>query len=195
MAAASTPTRSSRDRARDPKTGNITYPNAGGPGTGLPLSYNVQATYSGSGLAVPMNQTVIQQGWWYIQKSLSNFADELRANWTIFEGNTLTGGVYFAKYSMNDNWSLGNQMLMTNTPNATAINMSYRAGANCTTPGNLNTCNLTNNTGFVNFNSNYNILQHGNGQNIAGYLSDSWRINRFLIDAGARLENIDIRCR
>ena len=180
----------------DPKTGLITYPNAGGPGTGLPLAFNVQATYAGSSTAVPMDQNVIQQGWWAIQKSLSNFADELRISRSLFvPENIITGGVYFAKYSMNDNWSLGNQMLMTNTPNATAINMSYRAGANCTTPGNLNTCNLTNNTGFVNFNSNYNILQHGNGQNIAGYLSDSWRINRFLIDAGARLENIDIRWR
>jgi len=180
----------------DPKTGALTYPNAGGPGTGIPHNlFNVQATYAGSGVAVPMDQNVIQQGWWYIQKSLSNFADELRLNWTVFEGNTLTGGVYFAKYSMNDNWSLGNQMLMTNTPNATAINLNYRAGATCTTPGNTNTCNLTSSQGFLNFNSNYNILQHGNAENIAGYLSDSWRINRFLIDAGARLENIDVRWR
>ncbi|HEY1875741.1 MAG TPA: TonB-dependent receptor, partial [Steroidobacteraceae bacterium] len=180
----------------DPKTGNITYPNAGGPGTGLPLSYNVNATYAGSGVQVPLSQDVIQQGWWYIQKSLSNFADEFRVSKSLFvPENILTGGVYFAKYSMNDNWSLGNQMLMTNTPNATAINLSYRAGATCTAPGNVNTCNLTNNTGFVNFNSNYNILQHGNARNIAGYLSDSWRISGFLIDAGARIENIDVHYR
>jgi outer membrane receptor protein involved in Fe transport len=179
----------------DPKTGNITYPNAGGPGTGLPASYNVQATYSGSGLAVPLNQNVIQQGWWYIQKSLANFADELRLNWTLFEGNTLTGGLYYTRYSMNDNWSLGNQQLMTNSPNATAINLQYLAGATCTTPGTTNTCHLTSNQGFLNFNSNYNILQHGDARNIAGYLSDSWRIGGFLIDAGVRLENIDARWR
>ncbi|HEY4448849.1 MAG TPA: TonB-dependent receptor [Steroidobacteraceae bacterium] len=182
----------------DPKTGAITYPNAGGPGTGLPVGYNVQATYSGSGVPVPLNQDVVQQGWWYIQKSLSNFADELRLSWTIFEGNTLTGGIYFAKYSMNDNWSLGNQMLMTNTPQATAINLQYLGGTTCTTapaPGATNVCRLTSNQGFLNFNSNYNILQHGNADNIAGYLSDSWRIGGFLIDLGARLENIDVRWR
>ncbi|MBV9725985.1 MAG: TonB-dependent receptor, partial [Gammaproteobacteria bacterium] len=179
----------------DPKTGLITYPNAGGPGTGLPVGYNVQATYSGSGVPVPLSQDVIQQGWWYIQKSLSNFADELRLNWTLFEGNTLTGGVYFAKYSMNDNWSLGNQMLMTTTPNARAINLQYLTGATCTTPGTGNICHLTSNQGFLNWNNNYNILQHGNATNIAGYLSDSWRIGGFLFDAGARLENIDVHYR
>jgi outer membrane receptor protein involved in Fe transport len=181
----------------DPKTGKITYPNAGGPGTGLPRSsFNVNATYAGSGLSVPLTQDVIQQGWWAIQKSLSNFADELRVSKALFSpDNILTGGVYFAKYSMNDNWSLGNQMLMTNTPNATAILLNYRAGANCTTPGNLNTCYLTSPNGFINFNNNFNILQHGNSRNIAGYLSDSWRIGGFLIDAGARVENIDARWR
>jgi outer membrane receptor protein involved in Fe transport len=181
----------------DPKTGHITYPNAGGPGTGLPFGvFNVNATYSGSGLPVPLDQSVIQQGWWAIQKSLSNFADELRVSHPLFtDDNILTGGVYFAKYSMNDNWSLGNQMLMTNTPNATAINLNYRAGANCTKPGNVNTCYLSSNQGFINWNNNYNILQHGNAENIAGYLSDSWRINRLLIDVGARLENIDVRWR
>jgi outer membrane receptor protein involved in Fe transport len=179
----------------DPKTGLITYPNSGGPGTGLPLAYNVQATYAGSGVAVPLNTGVIQQGWWYIQKSLANAADELRVNWTMFEGNTLTGGIYFAKYSDNDNWSLGNQMLMTNTPNATAINLQYLTGGTCTTPGTTNICHLTNSTGFLNFNNNYNILEHGNATNLAGYLSDSWRIGGWLFDAGARLENIDVHWR
>jgi len=182
----------------DPKTGLVTYPKTG-TGTGLPLSYNVQATYAGSGLAVPANQDVIQQGWWYIQKSLSNFADELRVSKSLFvPENILTGGIYFAKYSMNDNWSLGNEMLMTNSPNATAINLQYLAGTSCTTapaPGATNTCHLTNSQGILNSNNNYNILQHGNATNLAGYLSDSWRISGFLIDAGARLENIDAHWR
>jgi len=177
------------------KPGTINYPNAGGPGTGIPVNFNVQATYAGSGVPVPLDQTVIQQGWWYIQKSLSNFADELRLSYTLFEGNVLTGGVYFAKYSMNDNWSLGNQMLMTNSPNATAINLQYVTGADCFTPGTGHVCHLTSNQGFLNWNSNYNIEQHGNAENLAGYLSDSWRIGGFLIDAGARLENIDVRWR
>jgi outer membrane receptor protein involved in Fe transport len=180
--------------------GAITYPNAGGPGTGLPTSYNVQATYSGSGVPVPLNQMVIQQGWWYIQKSLANFADELRVSKSLFvPENILTAGVYFAKYSDNDNWSLGNQMLMTNTPNATAINLQYLGGTTCTAapaPGATNVCHLTSPQGFLNFNSNGgNFLEHGNARNLAGYLSDSWRLNGWLFDAGARLENIDVHYR
>jgi outer membrane receptor protein involved in Fe transport len=185
----------------DPKSGAIQFPNAGGTGTGLPLSYNVQATYAGSGVQVPLDQMVIQQGWWYIQKSLSNFADELRVSKSLFvPDNILTGGIYFAKYSMNGNWSGagGNQMLMTNTPNATAINLQYLGGATCTTapaPGATNICHLTNSTGFLNANNNTAFLEHGNATNLAGYLSDSWRIGGWLFDAGARLENIDVRYR
>src|SRR6185437_11145610 len=52
--------------------------------TGLPIN----ATYAGSGTAVPLSQSVIQQGWWYIQKSLHNFADEFRVSREVFKGNT-----------------------------------------------------------------------------------------------------------
>jgi outer membrane receptor protein involved in Fe transport len=162
--------------------------NLGPGGQGLPLSTNVQATYAGSGLAVPMDTSVLTQGWWFIQKSLANFADELRVNKALFSpDNIVTAGVYFAKYSDNDNWSFGNTMLMANTPNTTAINLQYVGGGNI--------YHLTSSQGFVSFNNNFNMIEHGNGTNIAGYLSDSWRINRWLIDAGARLEKIDVHWR
>jgi outer membrane receptor protein involved in Fe transport len=162
--------------------------NLGPGGQGLPLATNVQATYAGSGVQVPMDTSVLTQGWWYIQKSLSNFADEFRVSKSLFSPeNIVTAGVYFAKYSDNDNWSLGNTMLMVNTPNTTAVNLQYVQGGNI--------YHLTSSQGFVNFNGNYNIIEHGNATNLAGYLSDSWRINRWLIDAGARLENIDVHWR
>jgi len=158
--------------------------NGAGNGQGLPLG-TVTPTYANTGGAVPLGASVIQQGWWYIQKSLSSITDEFRAGREIFAGNTLTGGVYLARYNMNDNWSLGNQMLMTNTPNATAIALRY------TQPVTGTAYNLSSPQGFVNMNGNYNILQHGNATNIAGYLSDSWRINAWLLDAGVRVEGID----
>jgi outer membrane receptor protein involved in Fe transport len=162
--------------------------NLGKGGQGLPLATNVQATYASSGAAVPMDSSVLTQGWWFIQKSLANFADELRVSRSLFSpDNIVTGGVYFAKYSDNDNWSLGNTMLMANTPNTTAINLQYVSGGNI--------YHLTSPQGFVNFNGNYNIMEHGNANNIAGYLSDSWRLNRWLFDAGARLEKIDAHWR
>ena len=152
-------------------------------GLGLPLSDNVQATYAGSGQPVPLGSSVIQQGWWFIQKSLQNFTDEFRANYELFKGNTVTAGAYLAIYEDNDKWSLGNQMLMTNTPNATPIVLNYAKGGAI--------YNLSSSQGIVDSNDNYNIIEHGNARNIAGYLADSWRLGSWLFQGGARLENID----
>ncbi|HEY6923990.1 MAG TPA: TonB-dependent receptor plug domain-containing protein, partial [Steroidobacteraceae bacterium] len=102
--------------------------NLGTNGQGLPPGLNVNATYAGSGLPVNANQSVIQQGWWYIQKTLQNISDEFRVSKEIFSGNTLTAGIYLARYSDDDNWSLGNQMLMANMSNTTAITLNYVSG-------------------------------------------------------------------
>jgi outer membrane cobalamin receptor len=148
---------------------------------------NINARYAGTGTPVPMDQSVVAQGWWYIQKSLSNLVDEFRASRELFAGNTLTAGVYFAKYSDNDNWSLGNTMLMATEPNTTAITLNYLQASSL--------WNITSSQGIQNSNGNFNILEHGNAENLAGFLSDSWRIGGWLLDAGARLENIDARQR
>ena len=73
----------------------------------------------------PLDQSVIQQGWWHIHKHLKSFNNDFRLSKELFEGNTLTAGLYINHYTMDDKWSLGNQMLMTNTPNATPITVSY----------------------------------------------------------------------
>lgn len=163
--------------------GAVTYNANGGAGNVLTGGLNINAAYAGSGVGVPLDQSVIQQGWWFIQKTLQNVTDEFRVSKLIFDGNTLTGGIYLAHYSDDDNWSLGNQMLMTNTPNARAITLNYVQ--------NGHVYNITSPQGFVNSNGNFNILEHGNAMNTAGFLSDSWRIAGFLIDAGARIEHID----
>jgi outer membrane receptor protein involved in Fe transport len=157
--------------------------NLGTKGQGLPLATNVNASYSNGAGTVSPTQSVISQGWWYIQKHLTNLTDEFRVSKEIFDGNTVTGGVYFANYTDDDNWSLGNNMLMSNTPNATPILLSYVQGGQ--------TFNLTNPNGIYNMNGNFNILEHGSATNIATFISDSWKWNQFLFDAGARLENID----
>jgi outer membrane receptor for Fe3+-dicitrate len=161
--------------------------NLGPHGQGLSPSLGVSAVYAGSGNPVPMSQSVISQGWWFIQKSLQSITDEFRVSHSLFKGDMLTAGVYLARYSMNDNWSLGNQMLMTNTQNATPIVLSYVQGGQ--------QYNLSSSQGFWNDNSNYNILEHGDATNIAGYFSDQWRHGPWLVDLGARLENINARQR
>jgi outer membrane receptor protein involved in Fe transport len=163
--------------------GGVKYSANGGAGTTPTSMLPINATYAGTGIPVPLSQSVIQQGWWFIQKSLQNFADEFRVSHDLFKGDTLTVGGYVAIYEDNDKWSLGNQMLMTNTPNATPIVLNYAAAGTI--------YNLSSSQGFVNDNGNYNIVEHGNARNLAGYLSDSWHLGGWLFQAGARLENID----
>jgi len=158
--------------------------NLGVNGQGLFGYTTSPARYLG-GQAVDPNQSVIAQGWWYIQKHLVNFNNDLRVSKEIFEGNTPTLGVYFTRYTDHDNWSLGNTMLMSNTPNAQPIVLNYTQGGQ--------TFNLSSPQGIVNMNGNFDILEDGTGQNIAPYLSDSWKVGPFLFDASVRYEHISVR--
>jgi outer membrane receptor protein involved in Fe transport len=163
--------------------------NLGTNGQGLPTSTNVNASYVGGG-PVSLNQSVIQQGWWYIQKKLNNLNNDLRVSKMVFDGNTVTAGVYLTHYTDHDNWSLGNQMLMTNTPNATPITLNYYSA---TGPAGAGIYNITSPQGIVNSNGNYNIVEDGAGTNTAPYLSDSWKLGPLLVDASARYEHINVR--
>ncbi len=154
---------------------------AGTPGGFQLPAGSATATYVGGG-AVPLDQSVIQQGWWHIHKHLKSFNNDFRLSKELFEGNTLTVGLYVNHYTMDDKWSLGNQMLMSNTPNATPIMVSYVDGGV--------TKYRTDSQGFADF-GGYHIAQHGSATNTALYLSDSWRVGKWLLDLSGRVENQD----
>jgi outer membrane receptor protein involved in Fe transport len=137
-----------------------------------------------SGGAVDPNQSVIHQGWWHIHKRLRHINNDFRVSKEIFGGNTLTVGLYVAHYTMDDKWSLGNQMLMTNEPNARPITVSYVQGGQ--------TFFRTDSQGFNDF-GGFHITEEGNATNKAVYVSDQWRIDRWLVDASVRVENQDAR--
>ncbi|MGH8235029.1 MAG: hypothetical protein ACREPU_12675 [Rhodanobacteraceae bacterium] len=153
---------------------------------GYPADRVVDATLP-NGQVVPLNQSVIHQGWWYIQKRLKSLNNDFRLSREIFAGNTVTAGVYLARYTDHDNWSLGNQMLMLNQPNTQPIGLTYML--------NGQTYVVANKQGFVDFNDNYNIVDAGTATNKAFYLSDSWTIGPWLLQAGGRIENIDVHQR
>jgi len=148
-------------------------------GANVPAGAVGTATYVGGG-AVDPNSSVIEQGWWYIHKHLNNVDNDLRVSKKLFPGNTLTAGLYLAHYTMNDIWSLGNPMLMSNTPNARPITVSFAA--------NGQTYSATDSQGFTGY-GGYNIAQNGTGNNRALYLSDSWKVDAWLLDASARSEH------
>jgi outer membrane receptor for Fe3+-dicitrate len=83
---------------------------------------------------------------------------------------------------MDDEWALGNQMFMTNEPNARPITVSYVDAGQ--------TFLKTDDQGFLD-NGGFNITQRGHAFNSAIYLSDSWRVNKWLLDASVRYENQD----
>ncbi len=154
---------------------------AGTPGGFQLPAGSATANYVGGG-AVPLSQSVIQQGWWHIHKELKAFNNDFRLSKDLFEGNTLTVGVYVNHYSMSDKWSLGNQMLMTNEPNATPITVSYVTGGQ--------TYQRTDSQGFADF-GGYHIAQNGSATNTALYVSDMWRVGKWLLDLSGRIENQD----
>jgi hypothetical protein len=147
-------------------------------GLGLPLN-SATALYR-DGTVVPATQSVIHQGWWFIHKELEQYNNDLRVSKELFEDNTLTIGLYTAYYTMDDEWALGNQMMMTNTPNARPITVTFVQGGQ--------TFQKTDEQGFLD-NGAFNITEAGHAFNKALYLSDSWRIDRWLLDASVRYEN------
>jgi hypothetical protein len=143
----------------------------------------VQAHYLDGG-AVPLNTSVITEQVWQVRKKLTNVTDEFRLAKEVFDGNTLTVGVYMAHYTDNDAWSLDSNVLMNNVPNASPIILQAAQGGNI--------YNVTSPQGIVNANGGYQILEQGKATNIAAYLSDSWKIENWLLDASVRVEHIDL---
>jgi outer membrane receptor protein involved in Fe transport len=144
---------------------------------------DVQASFL-DGQAVSPDQSTVTQQVWYVQKKITSVTDEFRVSKDLGFGNTLTFGLYAAHYTMNDNWSLSSNVLITNQPNASPIILSATAGGHI--------YQVSSPQGVENANGGYYILQNGDATNIAPYLSDSWKIGQWLFDVGARLEHINL---
>ena len=134
------------------------------------------ATYVDGGGAVAPTTPIASVGFWVVDKKIQSFTDDLRFTTDLFEGNSLTVGGYFTSYSSNDVWYLGNNMLITATPNAQLINLTLDNGAQVTRNG------LISGAFFA-------LVDDFSGRNTALFASDSWKIGPWLIDAGYRLEN------
>jgi outer membrane receptor for Fe3+-dicitrate len=134
------------------------------------------ATLVSTGAAVNPNSYVASMGFWIVQKHIQSFTDDLRFTFDLFPGNQLTTGLYFAAYSSNDHWWLGNNELITATPNAQLVDLTLNNGVN-----------VTNSAGQLGA-SFFTLNEDWNGQNTAFFLSDSWKVSNWLFDAGFRLE-------
>ena len=144
---------------------------------------DVQAMYP-SGTPVDPNQSVEALQTWTVLKKLTSITDEFRAIKELFDGNNLTAGVYVNHYTMNDQWSLGANALVSNVPNAAPIILTANVGGVA--------YQVSSPQGIYNANGGYQILQDGNATQVAAYLSDSWKIDRWLLDASVRLAHISL---
>jgi outer membrane receptor protein involved in Fe transport len=136
-----------------------------------------------NGLPVAGDTSVITEQVWQVRKKIMNLTDEFRIAKDLGFGNTLTAGVYGAYYTDNDAWSLGSNVLMNNVPNASPIIVQGVAGGNI--------YNVTSPQGVI-ANGGYNIEEQGSAINLAAYLSDSWKIDKWLFDANVRIEHINM---
>jgi hypothetical protein len=145
----------------------------------LPTTSPVTATYTNNGQAANLNQNVTTQGFWYVHKRLASISNEFHVSKELFDGNTLTLGNYTAVYNDHDTWYLGNNMLLQAISNPNPISVDIDDGGN--------TYQLSSPQGFVSGPSTA-IYERWNGFNTAFFLTDSWKLDNWLFDAGFREE-------
>ena len=133
------------------------------------------ATWVG-GTAVDPGTQVASLGFWVVDKRIRAVTDDLRASADLFSGNSITVGGYFADYSSDDTWYLGNNLLVSATPNAQLINLALDNNVQVTQDGVLS-------------GSFFSLVDRYSGRNLAFFASDQWHSGRWLADAGFREEN------
>ena len=142
------------------------------------------------GGAVSPNAQVASLGFWIVDNKIQSFTNELRLSREVFTGDTLTLGSYFASYTADDSWFLGNNELMLARPNAPLVNVTLYTAPGC--PNGTATAGAC--AGYVTQNgilggSFYSLRDHYSGRNTAEYLSDQWHTGPWLLDAEYRVEN------
>jgi outer membrane receptor protein involved in Fe transport len=128
-------------------------------------------TVIGTGAAYDPTQLVQNHGHWVVNKEFEALQDDLRFNF-LLGAHDLAVGAYFADYSMDDRWSLGNLLLMdvSDQPNRLAL------------PG------VTDPNGFTQY-SFFNLLANYDATQYALYVSDEWQITDALrVDLGVRYD-------
>ncbi len=138
-------------------------------------------TYSNGGAAVPNgpNAQVMRAGVWEVRKKISSFVSDSALEWTR-GGNKLTGGFFYTAYSSYDAWTLGNEVLLSATPNARLLNLALTSASGVAQQATMR--------GFTS-GPTFQVRAHYEGEDTAGYAVDELQITPELrIDAGVRYQ-------
>jgi outer membrane receptor protein involved in Fe transport len=152
---------------------------------GVPFTRG-NASYVSGGAPAGTSTYVASLGFWIVDKTIQAFTDDLRFSRSLFSGNSATIGGYFASYSSDDTWYIGNDELMTATPNAQLINVALYTAAGALGPVGQVTQN-----GILSGATDA-LVDRYDGRNAAAFVSDQQRIGRWLLDAEYRVENEQI---
>jgi iron complex outermembrane receptor protein len=139
----------------------------------------------------PMNGLVAPGGEWHVAKPMSAFQEQLQVNKALDLGgdilyhHDLSLGIYFASYSMTNNWYFSN--ILTDVQDITHF---LDATVTYTDPntGKAKTLNVTNH-GFMQYVSNY-VNGTGLGTVLSGVLSDQMMVtDRLRLNVAGRWES------
>ena len=147
---------------------------------GLPAGLVATANYANNGPAASMTQNVLTQELRDIHETFQATSNELHISYELFPGNTLTLGNYTAFSSADLLAIQGSDILLQAQSNPNPIAISLTNGTN--------TWQLTSPQGFTSGPTTANSSR-GTGFNTAFILSDSWKLDQWLFDAGVREEH------
>jgi iron complex outermembrane receptor protein len=151
----------------------VTLGGAGSTLTGL--SY----VNGGGAVSTGADTQVLRAGIWEVRKKISSFVSDTALEWKAGP-NKLTGGVFYTNYTSYDVWALGNQVLLTGTPNARLLNLTLTNAAGTAQQATLR--------GFTSGPA-FQVRAHYDGEDTAFYAVDELEITPELrVDGGVRYQ-------
>jgi outer membrane receptor protein involved in Fe transport len=140
--------------------------------TGAPVT-----TVSGRTLAA--GDFVQTYGHWVVQKDLEALINDISLNKVFAERHDVTFGYYYATWSSDDFWTIGNPLPVHNADNGEPLNPAI-------TPANIAAAGGS--AGFL-----FGLQSGGDARAEAFYLADSWQITDALrLDLGVRYEDLTL---
>lgn len=138
----------------------------------------------GGAVANAASQLVIPVGVWRVEKDIESLVNDLAFEFRA-GSHTITAGLYYAQYSSDDRWNLGNAQLLTAEPNARRLDMTIRNTA-------TTALQQVTRAGFAG-GSTFNVNATYDGRDTAFYLTDEWKVTPELtLDGGVRYQNHEV---
>lgn len=146
----------------------------------LPTGTAAFAYYTDTGDAVPLTQNVLTEELRYLHQTFRSTSNELHLSYDFFPGNTITVGNYVAVYGVNELQYAGDNLLLQAQNNPSPIAITLTSGTS--------TYQLTDSQGFS-LAPQKAVRLIASGFKNAFFVSDTWKFDDFLVDAGMRVDH------